>query len=127
MSTLNDCVLVVEDEFFIADQYVYEIEKMGLAVCGVASTAQQAIAIACEHRPRLVLMDVRLKGAEDGVDAAQGIHRAVGSKVIFITGSQEPATLRRIELAHGAAMLSKPVYGNKLRMTVESVLGIATP
>ncbi len=45
--------------------------------------------MAQKHRPRVVLMDVRLRGESDGVSAALAIHEHVGSKVIFITGSKE--------------------------------------
>jgi two-component system, response regulator PdtaR len=122
MNQLNDCVLVVEDEFLIADCFVDEIESMGRTVCGVADTAQKAIALAREHRPSLVLMDVRLKGVEDGVDASIAIHDAVGSKVIFITGSREPANLKRIGLDHAAAVLFKPLRGYELRAAIEAAM-----
>jgi len=67
------------------------------------------------HRPAIVLMDVRLKGAKDGVDAALAIHETVGSKVIFITGSSEPATVSRIALDHPSAVLFKPVTEQQVR------------
>jgi DNA-binding response OmpR family regulator len=122
MNNLSDCVLVVEDEFLIADLFVCELEAMGRRVCGVADTAGKAIALAREHRPSLVLMDVRLKGIEDGVDASIAIHDAVGSKVIFITGSREPANLVRIGLDHAAAVLFKPLRGYELQATIEAVM-----
>ena len=122
MTALNDCVLVVEDEFLIAEFFVDQLEEMGRTVCGVAETAQQAIAMALAHRPSLVLMDVRLKGAEDGVHASLAIHDAVGSKVIFITGSREPANLKRIEQDHAAAVLFKPLSGRELQTTIETVM-----
>jgi CheY-like chemotaxis protein len=124
MNNLTRTVLVVEDEFIIADLFAGQIEDMGLTVCGIADTAEQAIALAIEHRPALVLMDVRLKGVLDGVDASIAIHDAVGSKVIFITGSHEPATLKRIELDHATAVLIKPLFGRKLETAVELALGL---
>lgn len=122
VSALNDCVLVVEDEFIIAEYFVLALEEMERTVCGIADTAQKAIALAREHRPSLVLMDVRLKGAEDGVFASIAIQREVGSKVIFITGSREPANLRRIEVGHAAAVLFKPLQGGELRRAIETVM-----
>jgi two-component system, response regulator PdtaR len=124
MNNLEKCVLVVEDEFIIADLFASQIEHMGLAVCGIADTGEKAIALAIEHRPALVLMDVRLKGVMDGVDASIAIHNAVGSKVIFITGSHEPATRERIELDHASAVLIKPLFGRKLETAVELALGL---
>ena len=98
MTGLQECVLIVDDEFVIAESLCIHMEEMGLIVCGTAATAESAIALAQRHRPKLVLMDVRLRGEGDGVDAALAIHASVGSKVIFITGSQEPTTMARIAL-----------------------------
>lgn len=123
MKPLNDTVLIVDDEFLIAQGLAMQIEDMGLTVCGVAETADEAIALAIEHRPAITLMDMRLKGAKDGVDAALAIHRSVGSKVIFITGSQEPATLKRISLDHPAGLLFKPISVYQLRCAIDDARG----
>jgi CheY-like chemotaxis protein len=113
---------VVEDEFIIANSLSLQIEEMGYSVCGVAATAHEAVELAQAHRPDVVLMDVRLKGDKDGVDAAITIHETTGSKVIFITGSREPATMARIELDHATAVLFKPIYGQQLRVAVDAAL-----
>src|SRR5437016_3466545 len=84
---LSDCVLVVDDESIISSLWCAIVEGMGLEVCGTATTAWQAVALAQAYRPSVVLMDVRLRGERDGVDAALEIYDTVGSKVIFITGS----------------------------------------
>lgn len=122
MSPRRPTVLVVDDEFIIADSLRLQVEEMGYAVCGTAATAAEAVDLAGTHRPDVVLMDVRLKGPEDGVDAALAIHRTIGSKVIFITGSREPATMARIELDHPSGVLFKPIYGQQLRVAVETAL-----
>jgi DNA-binding NarL/FixJ family response regulator len=123
MSGLQDHILVVDDEFLIASGLCAQIEEMGMAVCGTADTATEAIAMAQQHRPVVVLMDMRLRGPGDGVDAALAIHASVGSKVIFITGSREPATMTRIQLDHPAAVLFKPISFRQLQTTIETALG----
>lgn len=122
MTERRPTVLVVDDEFIIANSLSLQIEEMGYGVCGTAATARDAIDLAQTHRPDIVLMDVRLKGAEDGVDAAIAIHDTTDAKVIFITGSREPATMARIELDHAAGVLFKPIYGQQLRTAVEAAL-----
>jgi DNA-binding NarL/FixJ family response regulator len=122
MSDLAPCVLVVEDEYLIAEGLSLQVRDMGLAVCGVAATAEAAISLAKAHRPSVVLMDVRLRGEGDGVDAAIAIHHEVGSKVIFITGSREPATLARIKQDHPAGVLFKPLFGRQLQTAVERAM-----
>jgi len=120
--TSINCALVVEDEFIIAEGLRVQLEEMGIPVCGVAATAVDAINLAVAHVPALVLMDMRLRGEGDGVDAALAIHARVGSKVIFITGSREQATIDRIALDHAAATLFKPVSPFQLRRTIEQVV-----
>ena len=122
MSPLAESVLIVDDEFLIAEGLRMQLEDMGMAVCGKAATADEAVAMAQLHRPRLVLMDVRLKGPRDGVDAALDIHDRLGSKVIFVTGSREPATLARINQDHPSGVLFKPVSGAQLEATIREVL-----
>jgi len=122
MSDLQRCVLVVDDEYLIAQGLRLQVEDMGLNVCGTAATAETAVALAQAHRPSVVLMDMRLRGKGDGVDAAIAIHFTVGSRVIFITGSREPATMDRIGLDHPSAVLFKPLFGRQLQSAIEAAL-----
>ncbi|WP_439814171.1 response regulator [Zavarzinia sp. CC-PAN008] len=122
---LQDCVMIVEDEFLIAQGLAIQVEDMGLDVCATAASADEAIDMAVRYRPAIVLMDVRLRGARDGVDAAIAIHESLGSKVIFITGSREPATQARIAQDHPAAVLFKPVSDRQLRTAIQRVRGHA--
>ena len=119
MSGLTDSVLVVEDEFLIAEGFRVQLEALGLSVCGTATTADEAIALAQMHSPSVVLMDVRLKGERDGVDAAIIIHATVGSKVIFVTGSREPRTIERIQSDHPSGVLFKPISDRQLHSAIE--------
>jgi CheY-like chemotaxis protein len=115
---LSDCVLVVDDESIIASLWCAIVEGMGLQVCGTATTAWQAVALAQSYRPSVILMDVRLRGERDGVDAALEIYDTVGSKVIFITGSGEPSMQARINMDHPAATLFKPITDSQLQNAI---------
>ena len=117
------CVLIVDDEQLIALGLMVTLRDMGLRICGTAATAEQAIKLAQQHRPSLVLMDVRLKGQADGVEAASEIHRTGGAQVIFITGSREPETVERIRSDHPAGILFKPILPLQLKMEIDKVLG----
>lgn len=125
MTILEKAVLIVEDEHVIAMGLSVQIEDMGLQVCATADTAEGAVAEARMHSPAIVLMDVRLRGKKDGVDAAQAIHDSVGSKIIFITGSREQTTIDRISQDHPFATLFKPVSERQLQATVNEALRAA--
>ena len=62
MTALNRSVLVVDDHAIIAELWCLHMEMMGLEVCGTAATADEALSLAEQHRPAIVLMDVRLRG-----------------------------------------------------------------
>ncbi len=83
MTAKRNRALIVEDEFLIAEGLRVQLEMIGLEVCGVAMTADEAVALNEQHRPDLVLMDVRLSGERDGVDAAMEIHETTRTPVIF--------------------------------------------
>jgi DNA-binding NarL/FixJ family response regulator len=119
---LSRTVLIVEDEFLISLNFKALVEDMGLHVCAIAESAADAIGAAQRHRPAVVLMDVRLKGNKDGVDAALQIYDLMQSKVIFITGSREQATLDRINSDHPFAILFKPVDDDVLKTTIKRAL-----
>lgn len=123
MVQLHGTVLVVEDEELIAMLLSDMLEEMGLSVCGKAATASHAVELAELHRPSLVLMDVRLEGTADGVDAALEIDRRFGIPIVFVTGSSDNATVDRIQQGHPAAILFKPILPQQLRATVEKIFG----
>ena len=91
MSEIRPTVLVVDDEALIVRLFSIHVESMGLEVCATAATADEAVVKAQQHRPDIILMDVRLRGAKDGVDAARLIRETQDPKIIFITGSTDPA------------------------------------
>lgn len=126
MTLHHDRVLIVDDEFIITQTLAIYVEDLGLEVCGVAASADEAVALAVEHRPFIVLMDMRLQGDRDGVDASLEIHERVGSRVVFITGSREPATLSRIQGDHPAAILFKPISEGQLVAVIRQLLGEAS-
>ena len=114
--------LIVEDEFLIAEGLRAQLDAMDVEVCGIASTAEDALELAMAHKPDVVLMDVRLDSERDGVDAALDIHANMNSRVIFVTGSREQATIDRIALDHATATLFKPVSQVQLKRTIEAAL-----
>lgn len=115
-------VLIVEDDALIATSLKWTLEDMGFDVCGCADSADEAVRLALLHRPDAVLMDVRLRGAGDGVDAAIAIHDGYAPPIIFITGSNEPATRSRIANDHPSGLLIKPILPDDLETTLHRVL-----
>jgi len=116
-------VLVVDDEALIAQVFSIYIESMGLEVCATAASADEAVIKAEQHRPDIILMDVRLRGVKDGVDAARSIRKTQDPIIIFVTGSTDQATMARIGSDDLSSLLVKPVAERQLRAAVDQAIG----
>ena len=116
-------VLIVEDDPLIAMLLADFLEEIGMQVCDTASSSTEAIRSAERHQPDLVLMDVRLEGESDGIDAAIEIDKRNRTPIIFVTGSSDPTTIARIHENYPATVLLKPIQRRQLRTAIEKVLG----
>lgn len=101
-------ILIVEDEFLIALSAEEALLAEGYDVVGVAATFEQALSIAERERPDLVLMDIRLASARDGVEAAIEIRRRFGLVSLFTSANQDPEHVARAQAAEPAGWLPKP-------------------
>lgn len=119
--------LVVEDESLIAMFLCDVLDEAGLRVCGVAADAETAMRLAQLHDPALILMDVRLRGPLDGVEAAIEMARMSRAAIVFVTASREDETVARARSAGAAAILFKPVRPEDLIQTVARVLAETSP
>jgi len=82
-------ILIVEDEFIIAKALSKEIEAYGYDVCALLFSGEDALEIAEKAKPDLVIMDIRLQGEMNGVEAARQIRNRFAIPVIYITGYSE--------------------------------------
>jgi CheY-like chemotaxis protein len=111
-------VLVVEDEFFISLHIKELLETLGHEVVAIAISADEAVNIASSERPDVVLMDIRLVGPRDGIDAAQEIQSRYGIGSIFVTANTDPETRMRAQAIKPIAFLEKPLTEHRLRQVL---------
>lgn len=112
--------LIVDDDLLIADHLRDLVADIGLEVCGVAHDAETAIETAINLQPDVILMDVRLGGELDGVDAAIEIFKRAKSRVIFVTAYNDPATVDRMKRNNPTGILIKPVGAQELKRALAS-------
>lgn len=115
-------ILVVEDERVVATDIEDCLNKLGYAVVGAAASGPGAIRCAVETAPDLVLMDIKLKGAMDGVDAAGELHGRLGIPVVFLTAYADGEILERAKKASPSGYVLKPFDERALRSAVELAL-----
>jgi two-component system, response regulator PdtaR len=114
-------VLIVEDEFFISLDTKGLLESLGHVVVSIAVSADQAVSFAERENPDVVLMDIRLNGMRDGIDAADEIRRRFGIASIFVTANSDPQTRRRADDAKPLAFIEKPLTEERLRQGLSLV------
>jgi DNA-binding response OmpR family regulator len=115
-------VLIVEDEYIVATELQDVLETAGYGVAGIIDTAVGAMRMVREEDPDLVLMDIRLAGKEDGIDAAVEIWDRFRKPVVFLTAYSDKKTITRVQESGSFAYLVKPVREAELISTIKNVL-----
>lgn len=115
-------ILVVEDERIVALDLCSMLEDLGYLVVGVAATGAEAHGLASRQRPDLVLMDIRLQGDVDGIQAAAALRAEWDVPIVFLTANANGETLRRALETSPGGFLSKPYDEQLLLSGIEVAL-----
>lgn len=115
-------VLVVEDERIVSMDIQRRLSDLGYTVAGSAVSGEQAICSAEELGPDIILMDIMLEGAMDGVEAARSINRIFDIPVIFLTAHADERTIERAKSAGAFGYLVKPFLDRDLKLAIEMAL-----
>lgn len=115
-------ILIVEDDFLLAEELRATVAGWGYEIVGVVNRGETALRVALETRPDVMISDVRLRDAINGVTVAEEVNRRVGTRVIFLTAY--PAEALASGRGWGAKFLGKPYSETELRQAIEeSVAG----
>lgn len=120
MNTIR--ILIVEDEQLVADDLRETLENMGYCVPDLVTSGEDAIFKAQSLQPDLVLMDIRLEGEIDGVEASQKIQSSFNIPVVYLTANADRATLERVKASHPFGYILKPFDEKTLSTTIEIAL-----
>jgi two-component system cell cycle sensor histidine kinase/response regulator CckA len=115
-------ILVVEDERVVARDIQRSLVDLGYLVPATASSAEQAIRLASQRCPDLVLMDIRIKGERDGIEAATILRKRFDVPIVYLTAYADEPTVERAKLTQPFGYLMKPVKTYELRSAVEIAL-----
>ena len=118
-STTGLRVLVVEDEALIAEEIQDRLMRLEYRVIGIRDAAKEAIQAAEELHPDLVLMDIRLKGKMDGIEAATHIYQKLEIPVVYLTAYSDEATLERAKATAPFGYVLKPFQERDLLVAIE--------
>jgi DNA-binding NarL/FixJ family response regulator len=115
-------VLIVEDDYLAAIEAEAALIEAGYEVVGIANTAERALALAQSLRPILAVMDIRLIGARDGVDAALDLFVKCGVRSIFATAHHDGNIRARAQPAAPLGWLAKPYSQRSLVQMVNQAM-----
>ncbi len=114
-------ILVVEDEAMIALCLEMELKKAGYVLCKRVARGEDAVLTALRDLPDVILMDIRLAGPIDGIEAAHRIQAATTIPVIFMTGYPDKAIEERARALSPLGFFVKPVRLSAIRPLIDSV------
>jgi len=112
-------ILVVEDELIVAMELKNRLSDLGYSVCGSTVSGEEAIKLAAEQHPDIILMDISIKGAYDGIQAAEIIKTDFDIPIIFITAFADPQTLQRAKITEPYGYIIKPFEERELHTSIE--------
>jgi len=115
-------ILIVEDENIVALDMRMRLETMGYRVADVVDTGSLALERALALSPDLVLMDIKLKGGQDGVEAARVLRERAEVPIIFVTAFTDEKTLERAKRTSPYGYIVKPFHERELRIAIELAL-----
>jgi len=114
-------ILIVEDEAIIARILQLQINKMGHTVIGPVATGEEAITTAEQNEPDAILMDIRLAGSIDGIEATAAIRKNMEVPVIFVTAYDENSIKERAMKLNPLAYLMKPISPEDIEKWLQKI------
>lgn len=115
-------ILLVEDEMIVLEDLRLRLKAMGYVVRATATSGEDAIRLARELQPDIVVMDISLRGGMDGVEAAAIISAETGIPVVYVTGLGDPDTMGRAQATPGGSFVLKPVDDRELNYVIEMAI-----
>lgn len=115
-------ILIVEDEALIALNIESRLVGLGHEVCGIVASGEEALSQAAALKPDLVLMDIHLAGAMDGIETAALIRERLAIPSVYLTAHADEATLARAKQTDPYGFLLKPFQEIDLRIGLDMAL-----
>src|SRR5215472_7691226 len=115
-------ILIVEDDLVVARDIQNHLTRIGHTVVGLVARGKDALPLAIQSQPDLVLMDIRLDGGIDGIDVAQELRDCCRIPVVYLTAYADDQTLQRAGATEPFGYLLKPFEDSQLRTTIEMAL-----
>lgn len=115
-------ILIVEDERISAEAIKILLQKLGYGIAAIVATGPDAITAVETDEPDLILMDIKLRGEMDGVEAALQIRKRFDIPLIYLTAHADGRVLERAKITGPYGYIVKPVFEHDLHSNIEMAL-----
>jgi len=112
-------ILLAEDEKVVAADIEECVKGLGYEVVGSAASGVEALRLAVQTEPDLVLMDIKLKGDLDGIDVASALYERLNIPVVYLTAFADVEILERARKTAPSGYVLKPFDDRTLRAAIE--------
>ncbi len=112
-------LLIVEDDMIIGAKISLLLSNLGYEVTGIIPRGEEAIRHVVENPPDIVLLDINLKGALDGIETAYAMQKNGDIPIIYVTANTDEATFKRAKGTRPFAFISKPIKNMDLQRAIE--------
>ena len=124
MEKSNGRVLIVEDDMLLSLVEEKLLKKLGYSIVGKAVYGEEAIRKVEKFNPDIVMMDISLKGTDDGIDTMKKIRRFSSVPVIYLSGSTDKHSIERAKKTNFVDFLIKPVSEHELKGPLVKAMNI---
>lgn len=115
---MNQKILIVEDEFIVANDLRLLLERAGYNVCGIADSVSEARAIINKEKPDLVLLDIQLKGQLNGIDLAKQL-KEEQIAFVYLSANSNQKILESAKATEPYGFLVKPFREKDVLITLD--------
>lgn len=116
-------IMIVEDNVIVAMELSEKLTSEGFSVVGETISGEEAVQMAADRKPNVILMDIKLDGDLDGVSAAKKINNELSIPIIYTTAYSDMDTIQKITSVSEYGYLIKPYDYNDLFLKIEIALG----
>lgn len=115
-------VMIVEDDALVGLGIRLTLTELGYEVVGIAASEPEAVQLAAAERPKLALMDIRLKGPVDGIDTARRLRAEFNIRSLYLSAYADEPTLTRVSQTYPLGFVQKPYSATQLRSALDLAL-----
>jgi len=112
-------ILIVEDEFIIAESLIQSIQGLGYECLEPERTFEDAIVAIETHHPDMIILDIGIEGDKTGIDLGHIINKRYNIPFIYLTSYTEKAIIQQAKVTEPYAILIKPFQSIELFSAIE--------